>query len=87
MFFERFPFQDRPVSLSDEFVALCAVYTLLRLLAVGWMADKSSEAQFVDAVAAAFRFIDHTSFDRYAAGVLHGLDCASPERLFDLIRL
>ena len=87
MFFERFPFQDRPVSLSDEFVALCAVYTLMRLLAVGWMADKNSEAQFVDAAAAAFRFIDHTSFDRYAAGVLHALDCASPERLFDLIRL
>ena len=87
MFFERFPFQDRPMSLSDEFVALCAVYTLMRLLAVGWMADKSSEAQFVDAAAAAFRFIDHTSFDRYAAGVLHALDCASPERLFDLIRL
>ena len=44
-------------------------------------------AQFVDAAAAAFRFIDHTSFDRYAAGVLHALDCASPGRLFDLIRL
>lgn len=87
MFFERFPFQDRPVSLSDEFVALCAVYTLLRLLAVGWMADSDSEARFTDAAAAAFRFIDHTSFDRYAAGVLKALDCASPERLYDLIRL
>jgi hypothetical protein len=30
MFFSGFPFQDRPESLRDEFVALCAVYALLR---------------------------------------------------------
>lgn len=35
MFFVQFPFQDRPESIGEEFVALCAVYALLRFLALG----------------------------------------------------
>ena len=33
MFFSRFPFQDRPVSLTDEFYALCAVAPPVRVRA------------------------------------------------------
>lgn len=87
MFFARFPFQDRPVSLQDEFIALCAVYALLRFLGIGWMADKNSESDFVDVAAAAFRLIDHTSFDRYAAPALKSLGCGEPEKLQVLISL
>ena len=87
MFFSRFPFQDRPESLQSEFIAICGVYTLLRFLGVGWMAEKECETDFVDVAAAAFRLIDHTSFDRYAAHMLQDLGCDDPERLYSLICL
>ena len=87
MFFTRFPFQDRPVSLRDEYTALCAVYTLLRFLWVGWMADKEDTNAAVDVTAAAFRLIDHTEFDRYAVPVLKGLGCEEWDSLARLLCL
>lgn len=75
MFFEQFPFQDRPVPLKDEYIALCAVYALLRFLCVGWMAEHENIDEAVDVAAAAFRLIDHTEFDRYAASILKSLGC------------
>lgn len=85
MFFERFPFQDRPETMYEEFVAICAGYALLRFLAVGM--EKPTEERFVDAAAAAFRLVDHTAFDRYASHLLHDLGCDEPEQIYDLIRL
>lgn len=58
MFFEQFPFQDRDEGLCDEFVAICAVYVMLRVLCVCAMAGQSEQTVFVDAMAATFRFID-----------------------------
>ena len=87
MFFSRFPFQDRPVSLRDEFIALCAVYALLRFLSIGWLWDKAEESAFVDVAAAAFRLVDHTAFDRYAAQMMKKLGCGDWDRLHDLISL
>ena len=75
MFFVQFPFQDRPVTLKDEFLALVAVYTLLRCLLVGCLAEAGDEVRAVDVAAAAFRLVDHTEFDRYAAPLLHDLGC------------
>lgn len=73
MFFVQFPFQDRPVSLQDEFLALVAVYTLLRCLLVGCLAQRGDAVRAVDVASAAFRLVDHTEFDRYAAPLLHDL--------------
>jgi len=87
MFFSRFPFQDRPMSLRDEFIALCAVYSLLRFLGIGWMADKYAIEPFVDVAAAAFRLIDHTDFDRYAAPSLKSLGCGDRETMYEFICL
>ena len=87
MFFEQFPFQDRPVPVSDEFLAICAVYTLLRFLSVGWLAVHPSQEAFVDVCASLFRLIQHTSFDSFAADFLKRNDCCSPNRIYDLIRL
>lgn len=87
MFFSRFPFQDRPVSLPDEFIALCAVYSLLRFLGIGHMRDKTNSSAFVDVAAAAFRLIDHSSFDRYAASMMKALGCDDWSRIHDLISL
>ena len=87
MFFARFPFQDRPVSLADEYIALAGIYTLLRFLCVGWMAERESADALTDVAAAAFRLIDHTEFDRYAAGILKSFGLGSAEGMNDLIRL
>lgn len=87
LFFQQFPFQDRPESLWNEFVAISAIYTLLRLLSIGWMAHRKQETDFVDMAAAAFRLIDHTSFDRYASRALRDLGCTTPQTVFDLIVL
>lgn len=87
MFFSRFPFQDRPESMYDEFIAICAVYTLLRFLSLGWMANQQDEAAFVDVCAAAFRLIDHTAFDRYASHLLRDLGCSAPNQLLELLLL
>lgn len=87
MFFDRFPFQDRPVTMTEEVVSLCAVYTLMRFLAIGWMADKTSPAELIDTMAAAFRLINHSDFDRMAARMLKQLDCTEPRQLHGLTRL
>lgn len=73
MFFAQFPFQDRPVEPLDEFLALCAVYVLMRFLLVSHAWLHPSREHLVDVVAAAFRLIDHTEFDRYAAPILKQL--------------
>ncbi len=87
MYFVQFPFQDRPVSLVDEYLALCAVYVLLRCLLVGWMATHEGEQEAVDVATAAFRLIDHTSFDRYAAPLMKELGCGVGEKLWQLLSL
>ena len=87
MFFEQFPFQDRPESLWNEYVAISAMYALLRFLSIGWMAHRKQESDFVDMAAAAFRLIDHTAFDRYASEALRSLGCTTPQSVFDLIVL
>ena len=68
MFFSQFPFQDRPVSLKDETIALYAVYGLMRFLAIG--AGDGSRDRLTDIIAALFRLVDHTAFDRYAVPIL-----------------
>ncbi len=87
MFFEQFPFQDRPEDPWEEFVAICAVYALLRFLGIGWMTTKGSASDFVDMSAAVFRLVDHTNFDRYASRLLTELHCDTPQKVFDLIIL
>jgi len=68
MFFSQFPFQDRPVSLVDETVALNAVYALLRFMSIG--AGDGTRERMTDIAAALFRLVDHTAFDQYTVPVL-----------------
>ena len=75
MYFVQFPFQDRPVPLKDEYLSLVAVYALLRCLLVGCLAEQGDEVHAVDVAAAAFRLVDHTAFDLYAAPLLKELGC------------
>lgn len=87
LFFTRFPFQDPAVPLYDKFLGLCAVYALLRFLCVGWMAGHTGRDAAVDVAAGAFRLIDHTDFDHYAAQVLHRLGREDPKHLEQLLCL
>lgn len=87
MFFSLFPFQDRPESMHSEYVALCAVYAILRFLGLGSMAERRDESRLIDGMAAAFRLIDHTEFDRLASHLLQRLHCTSRAQLCDLISL
>ncbi len=87
MFFSRFPFQDRPESMHREYVALCAVYAMMRFLGLGCMAERREETALIDGMAAAFRLIEHTEFDRTASHLLKRLGCTEREQLCDLVRL
>ncbi len=87
LFFSQFPFQDRPETLMDEFVALCAVYVLLRFLTVGCMAEHTEESELIDICAAVFRLVEHTEFDRIASRLLRSLGCVSPDDLWELVSL
>lgn len=87
MYFEQFPFQDRPVSPWNEFVAICTLYSLLRFLSLGCMADKTFLTDFIDMAAATFRLVEHTSFDHYVARIMNDLGCTTPQTVFDLISL
>lgn len=87
MFFVQFPFQDRPVTLPDEYLSLCAIYMLLRFLLLGCMAEAGDASHAVDVAAAAFRLIDHTEFDRYAGPLLRELGLHGAEQLRLLLSL
>ena len=87
MFFSQFPFQDRPDSMHSEYAALCAVYALMRFLALGIMVDKNDADSLVDVLASAFRLIDHTSFDALASRLLQYLHCTANEQLHALVSL
>ena len=51
------------------------------------MRDKTDASAFVDVAAAAFRLVDHTAFDRYAARMMKKLGCDDFARIHDLISL
>ena len=87
MFFAQFPFQDRPVPLADEYLSLCAVYVLLRFLCVSRAAADPRIEALTDVCAAAFRLVEHTSFDRFAGPVLRELGCSDATRLRQLLSL
>lgn len=85
MFFSQFPFQDRPETVRDELIALCAVYALLRFLMLGTM--PADERILADLCAAFFRLVEHSDFDRSAAHLLKQVGCTTSEQLWELINL
>ncbi len=75
MYFVQFPFQDRPIPLRDEYRTLVAIYALLRCLLLGCLAEEGDAVRAVDVAAAAFRLVDHTSFDLYTPSLMKELGC------------
>lgn len=79
VFYESFPFSDRHEGLWEEFLSLCAVCAYFAFLAITWTADHPNEEALVDAVAAAFRLIDHSPFDYNAAVILKRIGVTEPQ--------
>lgn len=70
VFFDGYPYSYRHETLVDEYVALCAVYAVLRFTTIGWMAEHRGMNALVDVCAATFRLIEHSSFTWNAPLVL-----------------
>lgn len=87
MFFEGFPFQDRPVEFGYEYLAILSVYVLLRFLLIGNAEEGFTKEKGADIAAAVFRLVEHTEFDRYAGPMLKRLCADSYENARRLICL
>ena len=61
--------------------SIFSISAFVRFLAVGWMADKEGIEPLADVCAAAFRLIDHSSFDRNAAALLESMGVRSAENM------
>ena len=87
MFATRFPYSNPGETLRPEHAALCALYALMRVLAIGYTAQHESKEALVDVLSALFRLVDHSSFHHYAAIMLKDLHFNAPERLAALSAL
>ena len=87
MFATRFPYSNPGETLRPEHAALCALYALMRVLAIGYTAQHESFEALVDVLSALFRLVDHSSFHHYAAIMLKELDFNRPEQLAALSQL
>lgn len=87
MFFSEFPFQDRPVELGYEYLALLSVYVLLRFLLIGNAEEEYAPDKCADIAAAVFRLVEHTEFDSYAGRMLKSVCDDSYENARRLICL
>jgi hypothetical protein len=86
VFYSGFPYSDPRNSLWEDYMALCAVYAFVRLLlkTCCYMGGRE-EIKPVDVIAAAFRLIEHSGFDRNAAILLKNAGCDTPEKLAALL--
>lgn len=85
VFYVGFPCRDGCGSPADQYAALAVVYAFVRLLSVCSHAVGGGLRKITDAIAAAFRLIEHSGFDRNAAIFLRRIEGGSPERLVPLL--
>ncbi|MFR2021433.1 MAG: hypothetical protein ACLS6G_13540 [Christensenellales bacterium] len=85
MFFEQFPFQDRDEGFAMSSSRLRGIYRAARALRLArWRGRANRPCLWT--MAATFRFIDHTAFDRYGAPA-QTLGCADEAGLAELVTL
>ena len=78
MFFSQFPYYG--IAREEAWKSLAAVYGLTRILAVGTLAAREARDPagdrdtLIDVLAAAFRLIAHTPFERSVSAALGGLE-------------
>ena len=62
LFFLQFPVSRKAAQQQAEFRALCAVYGLMCIVAVGCTGETGGEVELIDACAALFRLVEHSNF-------------------------
>lgn len=62
LFFLQFPVSCKTAQQQAEFRALCAVYGLMCIVAVGCTGETGGEVELIDACAALFRLVEHSNF-------------------------
>ena len=67
LIYENFPYVDNRIEETMAFKGLCAVYGVMRVVCIGYLATRSSTEDLVDAISALFHLIEHTSFYYNAA--------------------
>lgn len=87
MFFEQFPYQDRPVPPKEEYLSMLALYAVLRFVCVGYMTERGGKDALVDVCAAVFRLAEHSEFYRYSARTLEKMGFATADAAFSLTLL
>ena len=87
MFFTRFPYSNPGETLQPEHVALCCVYALMRVLAIGYTDTRGTTEALVDVLSALFRLVDHSTFHHYAAVMMQDIGFNTPECLAALTAL
>ncbi len=73
MFYENFPFVDKRFDRTNAYKGLCVTYGILRIATIGHTAINGyTKDNLVDATAAIFHLIDHTSFYYNVSIVING---------------
>lgn len=85
LFFDQFPFSNTSETFWEEFESLGGVFLFLIYITTGYMANKNTIEDFIDVVAASFRLITHTDFDRNVGILLHREDVTTLEQLASFI--
>jgi len=87
LFFEAFPFSDYRENIWAEYVSFCGVYSFVRYLLIGYMANRTSINDMVDLIAAAFRLIEHSCFDKNVDIMLKTNNYNTIDRLAKLLSI
>ncbi len=85
LFFTRFPFSDARQDFWGEYMALCAAHCVIMYIATICTFNCAGIEPLVDAVAAAFRMIEHSDFDRRGALLCARMGIDAQEKLDGLL--
>lgn len=85
LFFSRFPYTDIHDDLLDEYAALCAAHCVVMYLSTIYTYDQTGLAPLADVIAAAFRMIEHSDFERRAYILFGRMGLKTQEKLDELL--
>lgn len=86
MLYESFPYVPGCDSPDTAFAAFCTAVALLKVLCVCGMSDSDRMEDFVDILAFANRFIEHTDFYRLCSHISHPEGAGTLSRFAPLLR-
>ncbi len=84
-FFTRFPYTDIHDDLWAEYAALCAAHCVVMYISTIYTYDREGPEPLADAIAAAFRMIEHSDFERRAHLVFARLGLGTQAKLNELL--